>query len=294
MRIRDIGIISFAVIGLAGSATVVQAQSREDNFRAWDRNQDGRLEMGEMQQNQANFNAMDCNKDGYLTLYEFVNRYECNGDQRVATPAPPPVDSRGLNRNGNGNLNRDTNAGRNRGTGRNSNAGDQAFRDLDRNNDGILSRSEWRGQGTNFRDADRNGDGVISRDEYGSVYGDNGAYDGNYASGNGNYGTDRNPVSANDPPSRRFGGYDRNRDGVITIDEYRDSAALRMLDRNGDGVVSAQEYNDRSSLMQTFQSLDRNGDGVLTTREWRTDSGTFSRLDRNRDGVISRDEFLSM
>ena len=285
MRIRDIGIISAAVLGLAGSASVAQAQSREDNFRAWDTNNDGLLEIGEMQQNQANFRAMDCNKDGYLTLYEFVNRYECNGDQSVARPAPP-VDSRGVNRNGNGNLNRDTNLGR--GTGRNSSVRDQAFRDLDRNNDGVLSRSEWRGQGTNFRDADRNRDGVISRDEYGTVYGDNGAYDGGYA--RGNYGG----VSASDPPARRFSGYDRNRDGVITVDEYPDSAALRILDRNGDGVVSEQEYNDRSSVMRTFQSLDRNGDGVLTTREWRTDPGTFDRLDRNKDGVISRDEFLSM
>src|SRR6266850_3960205 len=83
MRVRHIG-ISLAVLALAGWAPVVRAQeSREDKFRAWDRNHDGLLEMGEMQQNQANFRAMDCNHDGYLDLNEFTNRYQC-GDQ----PAP--------------------------------------------------------------------------------------------------------------------------------------------------------------------------------------------------------------
>ena len=46
---------------LAVAAPAVRAQeSRDDKFRAWDTNRDGRLEMGEMQRNQANFRSMDC------------------------------------------------------------------------------------------------------------------------------------------------------------------------------------------------------------------------------------------
>ena len=74
MRLRNIS-TSLAVLGFAVAVPAVHAQeSRDDKFRAWDTNRDGRLEMGEMQQNQANFRAMDCNRDGYLSRAEFTNR----------------------------------------------------------------------------------------------------------------------------------------------------------------------------------------------------------------------------
>ena len=39
------------------------------------------------------------------------------------------------------------------------------FQGLDRNNDGVVSRSEWRGNNVGFNNQDRNNDGVLSRDE---------------------------------------------------------------------------------------------------------------------------------
>ena len=39
------------------------------------------------------------------------------------------------------------------------------FQGLDRNNDGIVSRSEWRGNNVSFDNQDRNNDGVLSREE---------------------------------------------------------------------------------------------------------------------------------
>src|ERR1043166_6000704 len=90
MRLRHFG-ISLAVLGFAVAAPAVQAQdSRDDKFRAWDTNRDGRLEMGEMQANQANFRAMDCNHDGYLSYDEFTNRYRC--DENSSSALPPAVE----------------------------------------------------------------------------------------------------------------------------------------------------------------------------------------------------------
>src|SRR5262245_36823487 len=40
------------------------------------------------------------------------------------------------------------------------------FRDLDTDNDGVITRSEWRGSMATFRIYDRNGDGVVSRAEF--------------------------------------------------------------------------------------------------------------------------------
>jgi hypothetical protein len=42
----------------------------------------------------------------------------------------------------------------------------QGFRGLDRNNDGVISRAEWRGSSHSFAVLDRNGDGVISASEF--------------------------------------------------------------------------------------------------------------------------------
>src|SRR5437762_2875514 len=124
MRVRHIG-FSLAAFVIAGGASVVSAQSREENFRAWDTNHDGLLSMGEMQQNQANFRAMDCNHDGYLDMNEFVNRYQC-GDQ----PAPAADPQAALD----------------------------DFSRMDINRDGVIKRGEWTGDTTSFRRYDSNDD----------------------------------------------------------------------------------------------------------------------------------------
>src|ERR1043165_8011870 len=135
MRLRHFG-FSFVVLGLAVGASPARAQeSRDDKFRAWDTNRDGRLEIGEMQANQANFRAMDCNHDGYLSYDEFTNRYRC--DENSPTSTPPPVVEDDYTR-------------------------------LDRNRDGVISQGEWTAGAAAFRRYDQNNDGRVTREEYGS------------------------------------------------------------------------------------------------------------------------------
>jgi len=102
---------------------------------------------------------------------------------------------------------------------------------------------------------------------------------------------------------------DRNRDGVITRDEWRGTEReFELRDWNRDGLLSGDELRDngrtapfgtRSSeefadwTASGFASLDRNRDGRVSFDEWPTDRASFDLADHNRDGVISRAEFLN-
>jgi Ca2+-binding EF-hand superfamily protein len=117
-------------------------------------------------------------------------------------------------------------------------------------------------------------------------------------------------AAAQDRESTRISDMDRNRDGVITRDEWRGSERdFELRDWNRDGLLSGDELRgatggDAGRNPQTgpefadwtasgFASLDRNRDGRITRDEWPSDRQTFERADHNRDGAISRAEFLN-
>jgi Ca2+-binding EF-hand superfamily protein len=119
----------------------------------------------------------------------------------------------------------------------------------------------------------------------------------------------------------RFDGMDRNRDGVITRDEWRgNDQSFSNEDWNGDGVLSGDEVrpgarkpsrarntghgrnhdgtvNQQDVLIkQRFNGYDRDGDGRISQTEWRTgsgDSALFQRLDANRDRNLTLAEYTS-
>jgi len=62
-------ICSFAVVTFATPAG--KAQQRDDNFKKWDRNKDGKLARDEVpQRGRAQFDKMDTNRDGFVTWQE--------------------------------------------------------------------------------------------------------------------------------------------------------------------------------------------------------------------------------
>jgi hypothetical protein len=93
----------------------------------------------------------------------------------------------------------------------------------------------------------------------------------------------------------RFRGMDRNRDGVISRDEWRgDDQSFREHDRNGDGVLTPEELRQAvgttgrsATVVPDFSAVDRDGNGEITAQEW---MAVFSQLDTNRDGLITQDE----
>ncbi|WP_327754405.1 hypothetical protein VVT58_05570 [Sphingobium sp. SJ10-10] len=69
---------------------------------------------------------------------------------------------------------------------------------------------------------------------------------------------------------KRFGRYDRNRDGVITRIEMMGSRvkAFKALDKNNDNLLSFEEWAVTTS--DRFAKADGNGDGKLTPAEFAT------------------------
>ena len=113
-----------------------------------------------------------------------------------------------------------------------------------------------------------------------------------------------------DKGGMRFRGMDRNRDGVITRNEWRgNDQSFRVHDCNRDGVLSGDEVRSghtcaengsaarNESLIRErtarFRQLDVNHDGVIRPAEWAGRGGAdFNALDRNHDGILSFDEFV--
>lgn len=164
------------------------------------------------------------------------------------------------------------------------------FRDMDANNDGVITRSEWRGSVESFREHDWNRDGVLSGDELRLDRDRNDPYD------------DRDTRSGDSLEfsswtAAAFSNLDSNRDGRISVGEWRsDRATFRRVDRNGDGFLSRTEFlgeNGSDGRPDRFESLDANNDGRIEGREWRGGVEEFNALDRNRDGVLSRTEIVS-
>ncbi len=152
------------------------------------------------------------------------------------------------------------------------------FADLDRNHNGMIERTEWRGTPRSFQIHDWNGDGVLSGDEVrsGAIPPANSLEANDY------------DMSAND----RFSYLDVNNNGYIDRNEWDGSLdAFYQLDRNNDGRITRAELND--GRRTSFAALDANGDGHITLGEWQWSHRSFDEMDTNGDGVITPDEFRS-
>jgi len=226
--------ISLAALAVGGTAS---AQDRDQTFRDRDRNGDGVLTQGEYGGHPGNFRSLDVDGDGVLSYGEFVNRGGRVEDSEQVGFADP-------------------------------------FSVMDRNNDRVISLGEWNSDRLSFRRMDVNGDGVVTRVEYdrgsqptlsGSLYERFRNLDSN-----GDRQLSRREA---DVSSAQFTRADVNRNGMLTMTEYR------ALMENANTTYSE------------FEVLDRNNDGVVSSREWRGDRVVFDRMDRNDDGVVTRSEY---
>ena len=102
----------------------------ESHFRQLDRNADNRIARAEWQYDLQTFRRIDRNRDDVVSRAEFL------GLDLVNEPAADRVDTRG-----------------------------ERFEDLDTNNDNRITRREWRDSDDAFRWLDRDNDGVLTRAE---------------------------------------------------------------------------------------------------------------------------------
>ena len=93
--------------------------------------------------------------------------------------------------------------------------GEKRMRSMDVNNDGVISRDEWKGKPEAFNRIDKNGDGLLTREEFGDAARRQGG---------------------------RFNQMDTNNDGKISRDEWKGNPKrFDRLDANGDGVITKEE-----------------------------------------------------
>lgn len=125
------------------------------------------------------------------------------------------------------------------------------FHDMDRDNDGVITRAEWRGSGESFRNYDLNRDGVLSGNEIWVGRG---------------RGWNRNRQGERERPA--FADLDRNENGVITSGEWRGTPeAFRALDTDGDGVVTAREYREGREIVNSPAYRAGHDRGVIDGRQ---------------------------
>jgi hypothetical protein len=159
------------------------------------------------------------------------------------------------------------------------------FQAMDTNNDGRITRDEWRGSTQSFRVHDWNGDGVLSGDEVRTGTARPRTGDPDYSP---------NQYVLDDWTPQRFQQMDRNRDNRISRAEwYYDLEGFVRADRNRDNFLTRSEFlqpdfeDDRGDQ---FDYLDLNGNNRIEASEWHSTREAFNWLDRNRDGVLTRAE----
>jgi Ca2+-binding EF-hand superfamily protein len=161
------------------------------------------------------------------------------------------------------------------------------FQGMDVNNDGVITRREWRGNDRSFRNHDWNNDGVLSGDEVRPGARRETPWD--------DRDIEASIAREDDWTDERLRELDHNRDGRLSRSEWHaDTELFSRIDRNRDNVISANEFKggEDDDREDRFADLDTNRDGRLTRNEWHGSVAVFDALDGNRDGVLTRAEAI--
>ncbi len=104
---------------------------------------------------------------------------------------------------------------------------------------------------------------------------------------------------ASDEPSPFIQRFDRNGDGLVSIDEFPGSERrFDRLDSNGDGTIDADEAPQRPSQHrpdpeELIADFDEDGDGQLSLEEFPGPDHHFERLDSDKNGFLTSEELLA-
>ena len=109
---------------------------------------------------------------------------------------------------------------------------------MDRNGDGAISRSEWRGSESEFRRQDWNNDGVLSGDEV---------------------------AAATSATVADFSTLDQDGNGRVTVQEWR--RAFNRLDNNRDGALTEDELGGERNVPVSQAFVNGRDRGVYDGRQ---------------------------
>jgi hypothetical protein len=248
-------VLTFSILALQlslapGAVTSAEAQAAQDKpvskyrFQALDKNRDGRITREEWDGNDRSFMNHDWNGDGVLSGNEVrpgaqrnteladhnpnvrernlnwtqqnFNALDHNRDRRISANEWhfDLATFRRIDADGNDSVSLQEFLGEGVDDDR-----DETFDDMDWNNDGRVTRTEWHGGTTEFNRLDRNRDGALTRFE---VQGAEASFD----------------------TWDQFNNLDFDRNGTLSRAEWHwSNASFSTRDRNRDGVISKQEFD---------------------------------------------------
>jgi Ca2+-binding EF-hand superfamily protein len=277
--IKKLSLPALLCIGLAAPPVIVTADAQTGpvsrmRFQALDRNNDGRITREEWNGNERSFRNHDWNGDGVLSGNEVRS-----GAQRNTELADhnPNVRERNLNwTQANFNAldhNRDRRLSANewhfdlatfRRVDRDRNDSislqeflgegldderDESFDEMDWNNDGRITRTEWHGGAGDFNWLDRNNDGVLTRYEVQGAEESFSTWD-------------------------QFTNLDYDRNGSLSRAEWHwSNASFTSRDRNRDGIISRSEFDAAGGPPATATSVATNREIRVNSQHRWTDTG---------------------
>jgi hypothetical protein len=103
-------------------------------------------------------------------------------------------------------------------------------------------------------------------------------------------------------PAQMFLFFDEDGDGRISRSEFEAAGAQRFAeaDTNKDGSLTMEEFRasrtaQGARVQQMFVYLDADGNGVIDAEEFEIHAGTrFETLDKNGDGYLSQEELAAI
>ncbi|HZB26311.1 MAG TPA: hypothetical protein VE379_09285 [Vicinamibacterales bacterium] len=166
------------------------------------------------------------------------------------------------------------------------------FAGMDRNNDGVIARTEWQGSNRSFDEHDWNGDGVLSGEEVRPA----GRRAQRRANEDEEFDSAEREYEFTNWTAEGFRQLDHNRDNRITREEWHFAPeGFRRADHNRDTVISRAEFlnetpGEDDDRTDRFAWLDANNDGRVSRAEWHGTAERFAALDDDRDGALTRAE----
>ncbi|HJU44490.1 MAG TPA: hypothetical protein VJ691_16805 [Vicinamibacterales bacterium] len=277
-------VLTFSILALQlslapGAVTSVEAQAQDKpvskyRFQALDKNRDGRITRDEWDGNDRSFRNHDWNLDGVLSGNEVrtgaqrnteLADHNPNARERNMTWTQAQFNALDHNRDRRLTANewhfdlgtfRRIDRDRNDAVSLQEFLGegldderDETFDDMDWNNDGRITRSEWHGGTADFNWLDRNNDGVLTRFE---VQGAEPSFD----------------------TWDQFTNLDFDRSGTLNRAEWHwSNASFAQRDRNRDGVISRQEFENAGGAPAIAASVATQRSVRVNSQQRWTDTG---------------------